>query len=66
MRKPRDKVRGGDEIVEGYFFCFPGVHMMLVRDALTFTPRCTIFRSNRRDVVGSSLHVDEFTQPGKD
>jgi hypothetical protein len=66
MRKPRDKVRGGDEIVEGYFLSFRGVYMMLVRDALTFTPRCTIFRSNRRDVVGSSVDKNSIYPAGTD
>jgi hypothetical protein len=66
MRKPRNNLRGGVEIVEGYFFSFAGGHMMVVREMLTFAPRCTIFQSNRRDVVGSGVDANSIYPAGTD
>jgi hypothetical protein len=56
VRKRRDGVRSDDEIVEGYFFRFPNIHMMLVRDTATSHPRCTILKFSRRGFVG--YHAD--------
>ena|SRR5579871_6208098 len=58
--KARDRMRGGDEIVEGYFFSCAGAHMMVVRNTLTFATRLTIFRSNRRDGVGSGIDTNSI------
>jgi hypothetical protein len=55
VRKATEHQRGGDEVVEGYFFRISNMYVMLVREALTHNLRCTVFKDFRHEFVGKNV-----------
>jgi hypothetical protein len=60
VRKASELQRGGDEIVEGYFFRISNMYVLLVREALTHSLRCTIFKEARHDLVGKNVNKNSI------
>jgi hypothetical protein len=60
VKKPTELQRGGDEILEGYFFRIANMYVMLVKEAITQNLRCTVFKDFRHDIVGTNINPNSI------